>query len=133
MLLTFLSTDCPAVCPGIASELHQSVAATPASERNQVQIGAISADPSHDTRRRVAAFLHRYGLAGDTQYLTGSPAQLRPVWRARGLSPNSGGVDLSAANAVVYGIAPSGSVMTRYSAFFTPQEIVHDVKRLLAL
>jgi protein SCO1/2 len=133
VLVTFLSTNCPAVCPGIASELHQAVAAIPADERNRVRIVAISTDPSHDTRARVSAFLRRYGLAGDAQYLTGSPAQLRPVWREWGLPTTRGGVDLSAANTVVYGIAPSGSVMTRYSAFFTPQEIVHDVNRLASL
>jgi hypothetical protein len=63
----------------------------------------------------------------------GSAAQLRAVWREWGLSASSKGVVLSGANAVVYGIAPTGAVMTQYSAFFTPQQIVHDIKRMAAL
>jgi protein SCO1/2 len=133
VLLTFLSTDCLGICAQVASELHQSLVVMPAVERRRLEVIAISSGPRHDSRTRVAAFLRRYGRAGRMQYLTGSAAQLRAVWREWGLSASSNKVDLSGANAVVYGIAASGAVMTRYSAFFTSQEIAHDIKRMAAL
>jgi cytochrome oxidase Cu insertion factor (SCO1/SenC/PrrC family) len=133
VLLTFLSSDCTTICPAIASQLHQTLAATPAGERRRLQVIAISTDPGRDTRATMLGFLRRYGLAGTTEYLTGSRAELRPVWREWGMPAGRDAIDLSGANAVVYGITPSGAVITRYSAFFTPQQILHDVKRLAAL
>jgi cytochrome oxidase Cu insertion factor (SCO1/SenC/PrrC family) len=133
VLLTFLSSDCTTVCPAIASQLHQTLAATPGGERRRLQVIAISTDPGRDTRETMLGFLRRYGLAGTAEYLTGSRAELRPVWREWGMPAGRDAIALSGANAVVYGITPSGAVITRYSAFFTPQQILHDVKRLAAL
>jgi protein SCO1 len=133
VLLTFLSADCQGDCPAIASGLRQSLAAMPATDARRLWVVVISTSPRRDNPRMVGGFLRRYGLARRTQYLTGSLVQLRPVWREWGISASSDAVDLSGPNALVYGIAPSGAVTTRYSAFFTPQQIVHDVKRLAAL
>jgi protein SCO1/2 len=131
VLLTFLSTDCPGICAQVASGLHESLAAMPAVERRRLEVIAISTDPRHDSRTRVAAFLRRYGRGGRMQYLTGSAVALRRVWREWGISVASEPIEPSGASAV-YAIAPSGAVMTQYSAFFTPQQIVHDVKRMAA-
>jgi cytochrome oxidase Cu insertion factor (SCO1/SenC/PrrC family) len=133
VLLTFLSARCPANCAAIASGLHRSVAALPAASARRLEVVVISTNPGRDNPRTVGGFLRRYRLVGRTQYLTGSPVQLRPVWREWGISTSSDAVDLSGPNALVYGIAPTGAVMTRYSAFFTPQQILHDVKRLQTL
>jgi cytochrome oxidase Cu insertion factor (SCO1/SenC/PrrC family) len=133
VLLTFLSADCQADCPAIASGLHQSLAAMPAADARRLEVVVISTNPRRDNPRTVGGFLRRYGLARRTQYLTGSPVQLRPVWREWGISVSSDAVEPSGPNALVYGIAPSAAVTTRYSAFFTAQQIVHDVKRLAAL
>jgi cytochrome oxidase Cu insertion factor (SCO1/SenC/PrrC family) len=133
VLLTFLSSDCTDVCSTIASELHQTLAASPARERRRLRMVAISTDPGRDSRATMLRFLRRYRLVGGAQYLTGSRAELRPVWREWGIPAGPNTVELSGADAVVFGITPSGAVMTRYSAFFTPQQILHDVKRLAAL
>jgi protein SCO1/2 len=133
VLLTFLSADCQADCPAIASGLHQSLTAMPAADARRLQVIVISTNPRRDNPRIVGGFLRRYGLVRRAQYLTGSPKQLRPLWKEWGISASSDAVDLSGPNALVYGIAPSGAVVTRYSAFFTPQQIVHDVKRLAML
>jgi cytochrome oxidase Cu insertion factor (SCO1/SenC/PrrC family) len=133
VLLTFLSARCPANCAAIASGLHRAVAAMPAASARRLQVVVISTNPGQDNPRTVGGFLRRYRLVGRTQYLTGSPVQLRPIWTEWGISTSSDAVDLSGPNALVYGIAPTGAVMTRYSAFFTPQQILHDVKRLQTL
>jgi cytochrome oxidase Cu insertion factor (SCO1/SenC/PrrC family) len=132
VLLTFLSDDCAGACVQVASQLHESLRALPAATRRRTEVVVISTDPSHDTRASMTAFLRHYGVPGSMQYLTGSAAQLRPVWREWGISAGSTATEVSGADAVVYGIAPTGAVVTRYSAFFTPQEIAHDVGQLKA-
>jgi cytochrome oxidase Cu insertion factor (SCO1/SenC/PrrC family) len=133
VLLTFLSSDCTTVCPAIASGLHQALSAMPDAERRRLQVIAISTDPRGDTRSSVLAFLRRYGLAGTMEYLTGSATELRPVWEEWGVPAGSGAIEQSGATAAVYGIGPTGAVTTQYSAFFTSQQLVHDVKQLAAL
>jgi cytochrome oxidase Cu insertion factor (SCO1/SenC/PrrC family) len=134
VLLTFLSADCATsgTCIQIATQLRQSLAAMKPAMRERTEVIAISTAPRLDTRASITAFLRRYGLDGRVQYLTGSAAQLRPVWREWGISAGSTATEVLGADAVVYGIAPTGAVVTRYSAFFTPQEIAHDVRRLTA-
>jgi protein SCO1/2 len=133
VLVAFLSTRCPGVCPQIASELHQALVALPFAERRGLQVVAVSTDPHGDTPTSVDAFLRRTGLAGRAQYLIGSFTELSPVWKVWGISGRSDAVDLSGATALVYGVSASGAVMTSYSAFFTSQQLVHDVKHLEGL
>jgi cytochrome oxidase Cu insertion factor (SCO1/SenC/PrrC family) len=130
VLLTFLQTRCEGECAAVASQLHQALVAMTVGERRRVEVVAISTDPRHDSRAAVAGFVRRYGFHRSMEYLTGSAAQLRPIWREWGVSA---GADVANRSASVYGIAASGGITTRYSAFFTPQQLVHDVKRLAAL
>jgi cytochrome oxidase Cu insertion factor (SCO1/SenC/PrrC family) len=133
VLVTFLSSRCSARCVQIATQLHEALAAMPAGLRSRVQVAAISTDPRNDTRASMTAFVRRYGVRDSIQYLTGSAAQLRPVWRAWGIPAGPGAGRVSGMDAVVYGVAPRGAVTTQYSLFFTPQEIVHDVRRIASL
>jgi cytochrome oxidase Cu insertion factor (SCO1/SenC/PrrC family) len=133
VLMTILSADCSGTCTQVPTQLQQSLAAMPLSERSRVDVIARSTGPKGDTRASTTAFLGRYGLTGRMRYLAGSAAQLRPVWREWGLPVASTATDVTDADAVVYGIVATGAVMNRYSAFFTPKQILHDVKQLQAL
>jgi cytochrome oxidase Cu insertion factor (SCO1/SenC/PrrC family) len=133
VLVTFLPSRCSAGCVQIATELHQALAAMPAGLRRRLKVVAISTDPRNDTGATMTAFVRRYGARGSMQYLTGSAAQLRPVWREWGMAAGPGSGSGSGTDAIVYGIAPGGAVTTQYSIFFTPQQIVHDVRRLASL
>jgi protein SCO1/2 len=123
VLLTFMTSHCPAPC-SLASGLSRTLASMPASERGRVQLVAISLDPPGDTRASVAAFLRRHKLAGRLRYLTGSRAQLTPVWTQWNLSAVEAGMT------AVYGISASGQAVTTYSALFSSEVLVHDVKLL---
>ena len=59
VLLTFVSTRCPTICPQITSVLHQTLTVMPPSERGRLQVIAVSIDPPGDTPTSVAAFLRR--------------------------------------------------------------------------
>ena len=133
VLVTFLYTHCPDVCPLIASNLRVALNLL-GSRAADAQVIAVSVDPRGDTRRAVAGFLAAHQMLGRMQYLLGSPAQLARTWRAWnvGSSRQAGQPDLVAHSALVYGISASGRLTTLYPASFEPAEIVHDVPRLLA-
>jgi protein SCO1/2 len=133
VLVTFLYTHCPDVCPLIASSLKTTEAKLgPAA--NKVQAIAVSVDPRGDTRKSVADFLKARGMTGKMQYLLGSAGQLGRVWSAWnvGSQRDASNPELVAHSALVYGITASGKLKTIYSANFNPDEIVHDVPLLAA-
>ncbi len=128
VLVTFLYTHCPDVCPLIAGNLHTAlVRLGPAARR--VQLVAVSTDPIGDTPRTVAAFLASHELTGRMEYLIGSAAQLSRVWRTWGIASQRDphNPELVAHSALIYGISGSGDVTTLYPSNFTPDQIVHDV------
>jgi protein SCO1/2 len=131
VLVTFLYTHCPDVCPLIASQLHTTLAEMSATERRDVQIIAVSVDPHGDTPTTVARFLAAHEMTGKMQYLIGSEAQLSPVWKAWDVSAapttNPDVVDHSA---LIYGITAQGRIVTIYPSSFSPHQLIHDVPLL---
>jgi len=133
VLVTFLYTSCPDICPLIASNLR--VALNLLGHRAaDVQVIAVSVDPRGDTPAAVARFLKAHEMLGRMQYLIGSQAQLARTWAAWsvGATREGGQPQLVAHSALVYGITASGRVKTIYPATFEPSQIAHDVPRLAA-
>jgi protein SCO1 len=133
VLVTFLYTHCPDVCPLIASNLRVALNML-GSQASHAQVIAISVDPRGDTPAGVAAFLQAHEMTGKMQYLIGSPSQLSRIWSAWnvGSTQEVGQPDRVAHSALVYGITASGTLKTLYPASFEPSEIAHDVRKLLA-
>jgi protein SCO1/2 len=134
VLVTFLYTHCPNVCPIIASTLHTALEQMPAGERRQVQIITVSVDPRGDTPASVAQFLAAHEMTGQIQYLLGSARALARVWSQWGVGSqrDSGNPEVVAHTALIYGITAHGKLKTVYSSSFAPSDIVHDVARLAA-
>jgi protein SCO1 len=132
VLLTFLYTHCPDVCPIIASNLAVALNKLGAAEAAKVQVIAVSVDPRGDTPAAVATFLQRHDMTGRMQYLIGSAKELGSVWKAWGVGAEQDAQQPQLVNhsGLVYGISAQGKVTTLYAASFTPQEIVHDVPLL---
>lgn len=131
VLVTFIYTHCPDVCPLIVSHLKTAQAELGAKARD-LRIVAVSTDPQGDSPRTVAKFLAEHGMSGQMQYLIGSPAELRKTWTDWGIVAKRAktGRDLVEHSALVYGIAADGKITTLYPANFDPSEIVHDVPLL---
>jgi protein SCO1/2 len=131
VLLTFIYTHCPDVCPLIVSHLKTAQAELGPKAKG-LQIIAVSTDPRGDTPKTVAAFLEAHGMAGRMQYLIGSRRELGRVWTDWNIvaNPAKSGRDLVEHSALVYGIAADGRVTTLYPANFSPSQIVHDVPLL---
>lgn len=132
VMVTFLYTKCPDVCPVIASNLGIALNLMGSAKASHVQLIAVSVDPRGDTPTAVAAFLARHGVAGRMQYLIGSAHELARVWSAWGVGSERDAQQPQFVNhsGLVYGVSASGKVTTLYAASFTPQEIVHDAPLL---
>jgi protein SCO1 len=133
VLVTFLYTNCPDVCPLITSNLHTALGQLGAQAR-RVQVIAVSVDPRGDTPSAVARFLAEHQMVGRMQYLIGSSAALSRTWKAWsvGSEREVGQPQLVAHSALVYGIDASGRLRTIYPSSFEPHQIVHDVPLLAA-
>ena len=135
--MTFLYTRCPDVCPAIASKLG-TVDARLGAKASGVQMLAVTIDPVGDTPARVAKFDSEHGLgqAANWHYLTGSPAQLVPVWHSYGVGTNASlnGALTSPAqlehSAMVYLIDPQGRLRVALPANFTQKDFLQDVSAL---
>jgi protein SCO1/2 len=130
VLVTFIYTHCPDVCPLIVGNLHTAQSEL-GSEANHLQIIAVSVDPKGDTPETVNKFLKEHQMTGRMEYLIGSRPQLEKVWKpwfihskavATKKSP-----DLVEHSALIYGVSASGKITTLYPASFVPHQIVHDV------
>jgi protein SCO1/2 len=134
VLVTFLYTHCPDLCPLMTSKLHTALGEMSASERAQVQIIAVSVDPRGDTPATVAQFLADHGMTGKMKYLIGSASALAAVWQKWGIGSRREVADpaLVAHTALVYGITGKGRIVTIYPSTFKPSQVVHDVPILAA-
>jgi protein SCO1 len=128
VLLTFIYTHCPDVCPLIVSNLRNAVLRL-GSRASKVQIVAVSVDPRGDTPATVKAFLAAHEMTGRMEYLIGSFKELAPVWREYGVqveaSPDRR-ENTVGHSAFMYGITGRGFVLVLYPATFDPAWIVHD-------
>lgn len=132
VLVTFLYTKCPDVCPIIASNLGVALNKMGPAKASKVQVIAVSVDPRGDTPKAVASFLQRHGMTGRMQYLIGSAAELGSVWKAWGVGSERDAQQPQLVNhsGLVYGVTATGNVTTIYASNFTPQEVVHDAPLL---
>jgi protein SCO1/2 len=133
VLVTFLYTHCPDVCPLMASKLRLALTQL-GPEASHAQLIAVSVDPRGDTPAAVARFLRAHRMLGSMQYLIGSPSELARTWAAWSVGSQRlvGRPERVAHSALVYGITASGTLKTLYPASFDPAQIVHDVPRLAA-
>lgn len=134
VLVTFLYTNCPDVCPLITSNLRVAQNLMGPKSASKVQIIAVSVDPKGDTREAVANFLAHHEMTGRMQYLVGSAHELARVWKAWGVGSirDTKQPEFVEHSGLIYGITASGKRTTLYSASFKPADIAHDVPLLAA-
>jgi protein SCO1/2 len=134
VVLTFLYTHCPDVCPIIADKLREALDELGPDAR-KVAVLAVSTDPRQDDRLSVIRFTEQHRLTGRWQYLTGSPSQLEPIWKGyyvaaqdvRDTSPAAGVIHTAA----LFFIDRQGRERVLTGADFEPSEVVHNLKALL--
>ncbi len=87
VLLTFLDPVCTSDCPLIAQEFRQADELLGGHSR-QVELVAVVTNPVYNQPEYTAAFDRQEHMSTlpNWQYLTGSVAQLRKVWRQYGVA-----------------------------------------------
>lgn len=132
VLVTFLYTNCPDVCPLITTNLHAALEAMGPKLAARTQIVAVSVDPRGDTPAAVAAFLKRHEMTGRMLYLIGSAHELGHVWSNWNIGSERDAQQPQLVNhtGLVYGISAGGKLTTLYAANFKPSDIAHDAPLL---
>jgi protein SCO1 len=128
-ILTFLSSTCRPTCPLIT----QQVRGTLDELGHTVPVLIVSANPTADTPAGVRRFLGEAALAGRVEYLTGTRAQLQPIWHAYGIVPALLGDANSPHAAAVLLIDRAGQKRVLFPVEqLTPEALVHDISKLQA-
>jgi protein SCO1 len=128
VIVAFLYSTCGPACVVIAQQIRGALDEL----RKAVPVLVISADPAADTRSSVERFLRQVSLSGRVRWLSGSPAQLRPVWHGFRVLPASAGRAAFARTASVFLIDPRGMERVIFQlGQLTPEALSHDVRELL--
>jgi protein SCO1/2 len=134
VLLLFIYSHCPDVCPLMVGNLHAALQQMPPAQAAKTQIIAVSVDPRGDTPAEVDKFLKAHDMTGRMEYLVGTKKQLTPVWKEYGIQVQADPETREQVghSAFVYGITGAGQEVALYPSNFKPQWIVHDVPLLAA-
>jgi protein SCO1/2 len=133
VVLSFLYTQCPDVCPLTAEQFRQAQQKLTPDERDRIRFVAVSVDPRHDTPETVQGFARDHGLTQGFAFLIGGAAQLQAVWSAYGIrietDPSVAGVGHSDA---MYLIDAAGRARVLTHSDITADALAGDLKLLSA-
>jgi len=124
-VVAFLYTHCPDVCPLIAENLGLAQQNLP-----NLDVLAVSVDPSGDTHAAVERFLRLHRLGPRFRYLTGTRAELAPVWAAYHVASTGGPKGTVSHSAFELLVDPSGRERLLYDAQLKAADLEHDLPKL---
>ena len=156
LLLTFLYTSCPDVCPITAGQLRETLDLL-GDDVDEVRVAAISVDPERDTVETALEFSDRWGMADAWDFLVGGREVLEPLWKAYYIdpaiedhassagsshpSPRTGATKalqqsfseryLVVHSNPVYLMDGEGVMRVVFTSPLDPEEIAHDVRLML--
>ena len=158
VLLTFLYTTCPDLCPAVTADLRETHALLGAFAE-EVAFVAISVDPARDTVETAREYSDRWGMTDKWDFLVGDEERLSRLWAAYYIDPvadsgpdpghseeesgsdedgGGGALDglvedsyLITHSAPVYLIDRSGVRRVLFTPPLEPEAVAHDI-RLLA-
>jgi protein SCO1/2 len=126
VILTFLYSTCQNTCPIMADQIRGALD----DLDHDPPALAVSVDPLHDTPDTAKHFLLKHSVYGRMRFLLGTRAQLAPIWKAYGISPQTSSYEHSA---YVLLIGKDGRQRVGFPVSeLTPEGLTHDVKVLQA-
>jgi len=131
--LTFLESNCREACPIIAVQIARGVDRLTPAERAQLRPIGISTHPIDDKPTNVRSFLAKQRAIGLLDYLVGSEAELRPVWRRYHIlsALDSGNADTHSASVHIYDRSGEWVSSLHPGIDLTQENFVHDVRLAL--
>ena len=130
VIVTFMYTHCPDVCPLIAEKLH-TVEQSLGSNAQKVAILAISVDPKGDTRTAAMTFSEQHKMTDYWHFLIGTQNQLSPVWTAYAIDAQRISASTSTHTSALYVIDKTGHERVLLDQDFTTAQMTSDLKTLL--
>jgi protein SCO1 len=127
VLLNFIFTTCSSICP-LTSQTFAEFQRKLGPEAPKVHLMSISIDPEQDTPARLAEYARKFHAGPGWQYYTGTLAASIATQRAFDVYR---GEKMSHAPVTLMRASP-GQPWLRIEGFATPDELVHDYRRLLA-
>ena len=131
VLLTFIYTNCPDVCPLITQNLNQALQML-GTERDEVRVLAVSVDPEGDTPKSVDEYAKAHHLLPEFHYLIGSRDELTKVWKAYDVAAVASDPELVDHTAYTMLVDQSGEGRVIYDSQVKAKDVVHDVRALLS-
>lgn len=124
VVVTFLYTTCRETCPLTAQQIRIALD----DLGHDVPVVAVSVDPANDTARRARAFLLDQRLEGRMRWALGSSDELRPLWKAYGIQPQSKDAEHTASTVLLdkRGVQRVGFA----ASVLTPDRLAHDIAQL---
>ena len=105
---------------------------TSVAKRAGLRVLAVSVDPKGDTPAAVRRFVRVHELLPSFLYLTGTRAELQPVWSAFHVASTPGPNAEVSHSAIEYLIDPQGRERLIYDSTVTTATVVHDLTLLEA-
>ena len=130
VVVTFLDTKCTQQCPIIAGLIGRAIPLLSAAERRQVEALAISVNPRTDNSETAGVFLQQRHALGRLDFLLGSVAVLRPLWKAFHIlsAYETGSADIHSADVRVFDRRGVWVSTLHVAVDLTPQNLVHDIR-----
>ncbi len=129
VVLTFLYTHCPDVCPLTAERLHATMLKLGNQARN-VGVLAVSTDPKRDTAEEALKFSKAHNMQDYWHFLTGKEQTLSPIWTEYSIYAQQQQQQVNHTMAL-YVIDKQGRERVFLSSDFTPDQMAKDLQILL--
>jgi protein SCO1/2 len=158
VVLTFLYTNCPDVCP-LTTSLIRDAHEMLGEDADDVAILAVSVDPERDTEQAALDYSERWRMTRNWDFLVGQRERLTDIWKAyfvaasvdesshaeqatgaggglaqdsvKGLSQAIEERYLVSHSAPVYLIDQEGTMRVLFTLPFEAEDLAHDVRLLL--
>ena len=129
LVVTFLYTHCPDVCPLIAAQLDRAIA-TPTGRKAQLRVIAVSVDPARDTLSAVRRYAVTHRLQPTFHWGIGSRAQLERVWHAYHVAAQPGPRGTVTHSTFEILVDPEGKERLLYDQSIKAPELTGDLQKL---
>ena len=131
VVLTFMYTHCPDVCPIMAERLHSVMVGLGADAQQRVAVVAISVDPRGDSVAAALNFSQVHHMADYWHFLVGTHEELAPVWTKYAIDAQPAASTVSMHTAILYVIDKQGHERALLDQDFTTAQLSGDLKTLL--
>lgn len=124
VLVSFLYTTCDNTCPTQA----QTAKGALDDLGRDVPFIAIAVDPPRDNADRARRFISKVRMTGRMNFILGSRAQLRPLWKGYAIQPQTKNLEHQGRFVLVdrHGVQRVGFPLGQA----TPEAIAHDLRAL---